>query len=84
MSTDPTLDDEIKKMVQVASHKKSWLILVFHQVGDDEKSVVSDEKFFVSTAQVQRILNIVKNSGLPVILPTQALMIGHEGKPFAK
>jgi peptidoglycan/xylan/chitin deacetylase (PgdA/CDA1 family) len=68
-----TTDEEIKQLVQRAKDEKRWLILVFHQVDDSHRI------FAVSPTQFQHILDIVKASGLPVVLPTQALSIpNHE------
>lgn len=64
-----TQEEQIKKLVQEAVSEKRWLILVFHQIDE------SHRPFAVSPMQFQHILDIVKASGLPVVLPTQALSI---------
>lgn len=64
-----TTDAEIQNFIDQATRDKGWFILVFHQI-DDSKT-----RFSVSTQRLQDILNLVKKSGLPVVLPSQVLAI---------
>lgn len=66
---DATSDDEIKQMIEKTAKQKGWLILVFHQLDDTHRP------FAVSADQFKRIIQMIKDSGLPVVLPTQALAV---------
>lgn len=61
--------DELKKLVDQAATQKGWLILVFHQI-DDSKS-----EFSISKTELETILTMVKDSNLPVVLPSQVIAI---------
>jgi hypothetical protein len=64
---DTTREEDIRNWVNAAIKQKGWLILVFHQV-DNRKL-----RYDVSIDQFTNLLTIVKNSGLPVVLPSQVL-----------
>ncbi|MGB6976674.1 MAG: polysaccharide deacetylase family protein [Gammaproteobacteria bacterium] len=65
--TDVTTEDDVRKWVNAASQQKGWLILVFHQI-DNRKL-----RYNIDINMFENILTIVKNSGLPVVLPNQVL-----------
>lgn len=67
--TDMTSEEDVKKWVSEAVRKKGWLILEFHQI-DGRKL-----RYNVSVEMFKKILVIVKDSKLPVVLPTQALQV---------
>jgi peptidoglycan/xylan/chitin deacetylase (PgdA/CDA1 family) len=66
-----TTEEEVKQYVRRAAAQKGWLIFVFHQIDDSHRT------YAVTADQFNKILEIIKASGLPVVLPTQALAIGH-------
>lgn len=65
----------IEREIQAAKKNYKWIVLTFHQVGGDKPPLN------ISTENFTRILNVVKNSGLPVVLPSQVLSIPKEEKP---
>lgn len=62
-----TTSDDVRQQIQTAKDEHKWLILMFHQV-DNENS-----EFSVSPQEFTQMVNIVKESGLPLVLPTQIL-----------
>jgi peptidoglycan/xylan/chitin deacetylase (PgdA/CDA1 family) len=62
-----TTDKDIQDKINQAIKNKEWLIFVFHQVDD------SGRPFAVSPAKFEKILEIIKQSKLPVILPSQII-----------
>ncbi len=63
-----TTDAEITTLLNKAKANNGWLILVWHEVAGDNKN-----EWSVSQATLQRQLNLVKNSGIDVVLTQQAL-----------
>lgn len=63
-----TTDAEIKALLDKAKATNGWLVLVWHEVAGDNKNDWS-----VSPATLQRQLNLVKSSGIDVVLTQQAL-----------
>jgi len=64
-----TTDKEIQDKINQAVKDKTWLILVFHQVDDTKR------QFSFPPDKFEKILEMIKASGLPVVLPSQALSI---------
>lgn len=64
-----TSDEEIQNYINMAVTQKGWAIFVFHQVDD------SGRLFSISVPQFKKILAMIKASGLPVVLPSQALSV---------
>lgn len=60
---------EVQIAIDAAVRQKAWLILVFHQIDD------TNRVFSITRTEFQQILDMVKASGLPVVLPSQALSI---------
>lgn len=71
-----TLQD-VKDAIANARKDKSWLILVFHQIDNSQRIYSIPENEFI------QVLDLVKASGLPVVLPTQALDISAKNSPSA-
>lgn len=69
-----TTQDDIQSWVNNAKQNHSWLIIVVHQI-DDSKTAYS-----ISPSLFKQTVQIVKNSGLPVITPNQALSIMTQDK----
>lgn len=59
----------IQKAIDEAIKQKGWLILVFHQIDN------SANTYSITADRLQEILDMVKKSGLPVVLPSQAIDI---------
>lgn len=64
-----TSDEEIQNYINMAVKQKGWAIFVFHQVDD------TGRLFSVNVPQFKKILAMIKASGLPVVLPSQALSV---------
>lgn len=62
--------NDVKKELDQAKQDKTWLILVFHQIDS------SGQPLSVTETHFQQIIDEVKKSRLPVVLPSQALAIG--------
>lgn len=58
---------EVNSWIERAKKENKWLILVFHQVDD------TNQEYGVSPSVFLQIVNVVEKSGLPVVLPVQAL-----------
>ncbi len=63
-----TTDSEITAMLNKAKANNGWLVLVWHEVAGDNKNAWS-----VSQATLRRQLDLVKASGIDVVLTQQAL-----------
>ncbi len=61
--------DTVNGWLQEAKAKKGWVILMFHQI-DDSKT-----QYSVDVEKFDQIIHLVKESGLQVALPEQALDI---------
>ncbi len=66
---DATTDQEIQAMINKAITEHGWLIIVIHQVDD------TGRPFSITPDRFEKVLNMVKKSGLPVVLPSQVLAI---------
>lgn len=62
-----TTDKEIQDVIDEALKNKTWLIFVFHQIDESQSS------FAISPARFKSILERIKLSGLPVVLPSQVI-----------
>lgn len=62
-----TTIDEINSWIQQAKDSHSWLILLFHQISDE------NSQFSITPGQFTKVVTAVKQSGLPVVLPSQVL-----------
>lgn len=60
---------DIKSWLDLASQNHQWLILVFHQIQFQE------DKYAVTPEKISQIINLISESGLPVILPSQAVQL---------
>lgn len=61
---------DVRYWISAAKKQKKWLIIVFHQNDIDAYQYHND------IAQVANIFSMIKQSGLPVVLPSQALTAG--------
>lgn len=61
---------DVEKWVEEAKNSHAWLILMFHQI--DNKS---ENNFGTDYKTFNQIVNLVKDSGLSVVTPTQALQL---------
>jgi peptidoglycan/xylan/chitin deacetylase (PgdA/CDA1 family) len=66
---DTTTVEDIEPWLQKAKDEKSWIILMFHQVDDGHS------EYDVSPSRLREIVELVKKSNLPVVLPRQALQL---------
>jgi peptidoglycan/xylan/chitin deacetylase (PgdA/CDA1 family) len=69
-----TTEEKIKQLIETAAAQKGWVIFVFHQIDN------SNRAFSLTASQFNKILTIIKASGLPVVLPAQALAISGNSK----
>lgn len=60
---------EVKEWLQQAQDSRSWLIIVFHQIG------VSNQSYEIAPALFNSMIKEISLSGLPVILPSQGLQL---------
>lgn len=60
--------DEVKRWIEKTKEQKGWLILTFHQISDD-----SSTNYGVTTQLFEEMVKAVKDSELPVVLPTQVI-----------
>ncbi len=67
-----TPDSDIARWIATAKREKGWLIFVFHQIDD------STSPYHSGTQQFYRLLEMIKQSQLPVVIPSQALSITTE------
>jgi len=61
--------EEIKQWIKEATLNRRWLIIVFHQIGEERGT------YEVSPQIFKNILNLIKDSNLQVVLPSQALNV---------
>lgn len=59
--------EEVRQWIAEAAQTRTWLILMFHQIDDSKIEYTTSPKTFES------MIKEVKDSGLPVVLPTQVL-----------
>jgi hypothetical protein len=64
--------DDIKGWIQSSIKDRSWLILVFHKVGE-ATSDLSDEKFNISLNDFKNIVEYIKSSNTQVVVPSQII-----------
>lgn len=64
-----TTPEDIQRWVDEAKEKHYWLILMFHQIQKDES------RFATTPQNLSKILDIIQNSGLQTVLPTQATQL---------
>lgn len=62
--------DDIKQWIDDAKQSRSWLILVFHRVGENS-SDLTDESFNMRTEDFEAILEYIKLSNIQVVVPSQ-------------
>jgi len=62
----------IKSWIDYAKQSNSWLILVFHKVGD-KSSEPGDERFSTSKKDFETIVNYVKTLNIKVVNPSQIM-----------
>jgi hypothetical protein len=62
-----TTPQEVNQWIEDARNSKSWLILMFHQIQNKQ------EEYATTPDNFREIINIVANSKLPVVLPSQVL-----------
>lgn len=60
---------DVKKWITDANKNKSWLILVFHQIGDGSNPYEISPEFF------NRIVSEVQKSEISVVIPSEALNV---------
>lgn len=66
-----TSKEQLQKLIEATKQQKAWLILVFHQIDN----VRSDKHLNIK--QFSAILDMIKQSRLPVVLPRQALQASY-------
>lgn len=62
-----TTDKEIQEAIDKAKRDKTWLIFVFHQIDN------SNQTFAIPPEKFDHILQLIKASQLPVVLPSQVI-----------
>jgi len=62
--------EEIKTWLNQAEAEKKWLVLMFHQIDE------SGDEYSLSPQKFKTIVEMVVESQLPVVLPSQVLEIG--------
>lgn len=65
--------DNIKEWINEARDSKSWLILVFHQVGET-KALSGDEQYNTKIEDFIDVLEYIKFSGIEVAVPSQIII----------
>jgi len=60
---------EVQQMIDLAKSKKQWLIIVVHQIDNTGRT------FSITEDMLKKILEAVKASNMPVVLPSQVLAI---------
>jgi hypothetical protein len=63
--------NEIETAIEMTKRNKGWLILVFHNINNDNDPLSISEQRFT------QILDLIKQSELSVVLPSQALSINN-------
>jgi hypothetical protein len=71
IDTDVTVT-EIKNWIDEAKVSKSWLILVFHKVGETS-SAQEGEKYNISKGDFESIINYIKTQNIKVVVPSQMI-----------
>ena len=71
MDKNVSLDDT-RGWIDEAKETNSWLILVFHLIGQETKGA-SDEQYNTNLNDFRDILEYIKSSGLRVVVPSQIL-----------
>jgi len=61
--------EEVRQWIKEASINRGWLIIVFHQIGEEGGTYEASPQMF------KDILRLIKDSNLPVVLPSQALNV---------
>jgi len=64
-----TTDQDIQTMVNKTKTQHTWLIIVIHQIDD------TNRPFSITQDKFVNMLNMIKASKLPVVLPSQVLAI---------
>lgn len=64
---DSIPDEDIDRWIEEAKNSHSWIILIFHQISDE------NSEFSTTPQKFTGIVNAVKQSGLPVVSPIQVL-----------
>lgn len=64
-----TTGQEVENWLNEARKSRSWLIIAFHQIG------YGGEEYSVTPETLREILDLIENSGLSVVLPSQVLSI---------
>ncbi len=67
-----TTIEEVKGWIEQAKHNRSWLILTFHQVSNEE---LEHSEFAISPLMFEMVTHEVKVSELSVFLPSEVLNI---------
>lgn len=67
--TRSTTLEDIKNWIEDARPQNAWLIISFHQIGND------NEEYEITPDLFQKAIETIASSGLPVVLPSQALQI---------
>jgi hypothetical protein len=65
--TNQTQLSEVASWIEKAKQQKAWLIITFHIIDN------SHQKYAVTPDFFEKILQLVKQSNIPVVLPTKAL-----------
>ncbi len=65
--------EDVKGWIDQTKTTNSWLILVFHKVGEDSGSA-KGELFNTKRSDFTDILEYVKSSGIQVVVPSQVLL----------
>lgn len=71
--TDQTTIKEVQEWVSEARKNNLWLIIVFHQVGEEKEG--KPEEYSIDADTFAEVVEYIKNSGVPVVLPSQALSL---------
>lgn len=64
-----TTSDDVAAWIKEAADEHSWLIIVFHQIQNEKDTYAIDPEKF------DRVVSMVKNSGLQVVLPIQVIQL---------
>ncbi len=64
-----TTPEQVAKWLEEARKKKYWLILMFHQIQNEEL------RFATTPARLAQMLDLIRGSDLKVVLPTQATQL---------
>lgn len=67
--TDLTTVDQVKAWIDEAIANKTWLVIVYHEVG----TTVADPTYAVSPANLEQQLAYLKETGVSVVTVSQAL-----------